>query len=125
MSDNFFELDPTPDGPDKAANEQQLQEKLALYQKALQEEFEDGVKYQEGKLTPMEIRNKTKELMTQAVPKAVARLQYIIEHGQNESNQLKAAQYVIDKGLGKDVHGLTGDPLEELLAEINAKAASD
>jgi hypothetical protein len=119
MSDDAFELPEPIGGPDKEANEAKLQEQLHKYQEALAQEFSDGVKYEEGKMTPVEIRTKTKELLTQAVPKAVARLLHIVEHGTNESNQIKAATYIIDKAVGKEVGGIVGDPLDDLINKLN------
>ena len=43
--------------------------------------------YEDGKLTPVEIREKTKELLTGAVPKAVAVMLHIAQHGSAEANQ--------------------------------------
>ena len=115
-----FELPEPIDGPDKEANERALQTKLAEYRQALEEEFEVGVKYEDGRLTPTEIRDRTKELLTGAVPKAVARMLYLVEHGKTEQVQLKASQFIIEAGIGKDGGGLVGDPLENLLTQINA-----
>jgi len=114
-----FSIDPTPNGPDKEVNERQLQQTLKNYQKAMEEEWETNEKYQDGKLTPVEIREKTKELLTGAVPKAVAVMLHIAQHGSSEANRLKAAQYIIDKAVGKEIGALVGDPLEALLHGMN------
>lgn len=119
MTDDEFQVDPTPNGPDKEANERKLQETLKNYQQAMQEEWETNEKYEDGKLTPVEIREKTKELLTGAVPKAVAVMLHIAQHGSAEANRLRAAQYIIDKAVGKEIGALVGDPLEALLSGLN------
>jgi hypothetical protein len=119
MSDDAFQVDPTPNGPDKEANDKALQQTLKNYQKAMEEEWETNERYADGKLTPVEIREKTKELLTGAVPKAVAVMLHIAQHGSNESNRLRAAQYIIDKAVGKEIGALVGDPLEALLSGLN------
>jgi hypothetical protein len=121
-----FSKDPTPDGPDEEANEARLQDQLQNYQRALEQEWEDGVKYSDGTLTPLEIRTKTKEILTQGVPKAVASLVYLAQHGKNETVQLNAAKYIIDKAIGKELDGIVGNPLEALLSTLNeARADSE
>jgi hypothetical protein len=119
LMDDLFHVDPTPDGPDKEANEKALQQKLADYQKALEEEWASSEKYKEGQLPPTEIRAKTKELLTQAIPKAVASLLQLSQHAQAENVRLKAAMYIVDKGIGREAAGMVGDPMEELLKELN------
>jgi len=121
MDNDEFTVDPTPNGPDKEANERALQETLKGYHQAMQEEWETNQQYTDGKLTPVQIREKTKELLTGAVPKAVAVMLHIAQHGANESNRLRAAQYIIDKAVGKEIGALVGDPLEALLASMNEK----
>ena len=120
MPDDPFQVDPTPNGPDKDANEKALQGILKTYHKAMEEEWERDERYTDGKLTPVEIREKTKELLTGAVPKAVAVMLHIAQHGSAENNRLKAAQYIIDKAVGKEIGALVGDPLEALLHSMDA-----
>jgi hypothetical protein len=120
MTDDAFQVDPTPDGPDKDANEQQLQGILKEYKKAMEEEWETNENYKDGKLTPVQIREKTKELLTGAVPKAVAVMLHIAQHGKSETNRMNAAKYIIDKAVGKEIGALVGDPLEALLASMDA-----
>jgi hypothetical protein len=120
IDDNEFTVDPTPNGPDKDANDKALQGILKDYKQAMEEEWERDERYADGKLTPVEIREKTKELLTGAVPKAVAVMLHIAQHGQSEANRLKAAQYIIDKAVGKEIGALVGDPLEALLTSMNA-----
>ena len=115
-----FNLDPTPDGPDEEANRAELEKKLKEYHQAISEEFEVGVKYGEGTLTPVEIRDRTKELLTQGVPMAVARMVHLINHGQTESIQFNASKFVIERAMGKD-GGQIADPLEALMAELGTK----
>lgn len=119
----FFQVDPTPDSPDEEANSKKLQEMLTNYSKALEEEWREEESYKEGNLTPQQIRNKTKELLTQAVPKAVASLLYLAQHASNEQVKMKAATYIIDKAIGSE-KGLVGDPMEQLLAELQDSKAS-
>lgn len=114
-----FSVDPTPDGPDEELNEKKLQEQLRNYQDAIQGEWFVEEAYKEGTLSPTEIRDKTKELLTQAVPKAVASLLYLSQHASNEATKFKAATYIIDKAIGSE-KGLVGNPLDDLLNEIHA-----
>ncbi len=122
--DEAFSVDPTPDSPDEEANEKKLQEQLHAYQQAIQGEWFVDEQYKAGELSPAEIRDKTKELLTNAVPKAVASLLYLSQHAVNEQVKMKAATYIIDKAIGSE-KGFVGDPLENLLGQLNeAKAGS-
>ena len=49
MTDDEFQVDPTPNGPDKEANERKLQETLKNYQQAMQEEWETNEKLRRWK----------------------------------------------------------------------------
>jgi hypothetical protein len=122
--DDPFNIDETPDSPDDEANEKKLNEYLQGYEQAIREEWEmsqgNGDTEANAKLTPAEIREKTKELLTQAVPKAVASLLYLSQHADNETVKMKAATYIIDKAIGSE-KGLVGDPLEALLSGLQAK----
>jgi hypothetical protein len=120
--DNMFTPDETPNSPDKEANEQALNAKLQDYYKALEEEWTSSPSNPDGDLTPTQVRDKTKQLLTQAVPKAVGSLLYLSQHAQAESVKLQAARYIVDKGLGSDPGGLVGDPLEQLLNELSKKS---
>lgn len=117
--DKAFSIDPTPDSPDEEANEKYLQAELKKYQDAIQGEWFVGESYENGNLTPAEIREHTKKLLTQAVPKAVASLLYLSQHAANEQVKMKAATYIIDKAIGSE-KGLVGNPLDDLLSEIHA-----
>lgn len=120
MADDPFSVDEPFDSPDDEQNRRNAEEVLKSYSKALEEEWELE---QRGKtltdLTPGEIREKTKVLLTQAVPKAVATLLTLSQHASNENVRLKAATTIIERALGKDAAGLVGNPVEELLREIN------
>jgi hypothetical protein len=120
MAEDPFQVDPTPNSPDKDANDKALQGILKDYKQAMEEEWERDERYSGGKLTPVEIREKTKELLTGAVPKAVAVMLHIAQHGANESNRMNAAKYIIDKAVGKEIGALVGDPLEALLHSMDA-----
>lgn len=117
--DDAFQIDPTPNSPDEESNEKALQQRLHEYQAAIQGEWFVEEAYKEGNLSPSEIRDKTKELLTQAVPKAVASLLYLSQHAVNEQVKMKAATYIIDKAIGSE-KGLVGNPLDDLLTEIHA-----
>lgn len=117
--DKAFSVDPTPDSPDEEANEKYLQAELRKYQDAIQGEWFVGESYENGNLSPSEIREHTKKLLTQAVPKAVASLLYLSQHAANEQVKVKAATYIIDKAIGTE-KGLVGNPLDDLLSEIHA-----
>lgn len=120
--DNEFSFKPIEDTADKEADKAKLQAELQAYQKALQEEWETGVQYSEGKLTPPEIRDKTKELLTQGVPKAVAGMLYLCQHARSEQVMLSAQKFVIERAIGKEGTGLVGDPLEELMRTLRDSA---
>jgi len=110
--DDAFQVPEPIDGPDKEANEKKLQQQLHEYRRVLESEFARDSNYSEGKLDPDEVMDKTQELLTQAVPRAVARLMYLCDHGANEQVQYKAAVYILDRSLGKDT-GLIADPFEK------------
>lgn len=115
----------TPDEPFNSPDEEQDNlnkiTNLHDYQRALEEEWEtdERVKGAITDLTPGEIREKTKTLLTQAVPKAVGMLLHLSQHANNENVRLKAATTILDRAIGTDVGGLVGDPFEELLRTIN------
>jgi hypothetical protein len=118
--DTNFTPNPTPDGPDQEANELALQAKLKEYQQALEQEWQTSHNTDSNATTLTDIKVKTADLLTSAIPKAVGSLLYLAQHAANESVKLKAAQYIIDKGLGGKT--ASGDPLEALLKELTAKA---
>lgn len=121
MSDDAFLPDDPFDGPDEEANEHAKFINLQQYQKALEEEWErdERVKGAITDLTPGEIREKTKELLTQGVPKAVGMLVHLAQHANSENVRLKAATAILDRAIGTEAAGLVGDPVEELLRSIN------
>lgn len=122
--DEFTPEDPL-ESPDEEAEAIAAEQRLQDYYKAMEEEFSNGVAYEDGKLTPAEIKERTKELLTQAVPKAVGTMLYLSQHAKAETVRMKCATYIIDKAVGKDVGGLVGDPMEELLASINRTRSDD
>jgi hypothetical protein len=113
--EDMFIPDETPDGPDKAANEKKLNEKLQEYHRAFAQEFETSENYKEGNLPPTEIRDRTKALLTQATPKAVGQLLYLSQFAANESVRLKAAMFIVERAIGKEA-GLVGDTMDAFLA---------
>lgn len=119
--DDPFNVDEPFDSPDEEAKRKHAEEVIAGYEKCLQEEFE---LQENGKtltdLTPSEIREKTKTLLTQAVPKAVGTLLYLTQHAKGESIRLKAATTILERALGKDGAGLVGNPVDDLIREINS-----
>lgn len=116
MSDELF--DPV-DGPDEDALSKDEQEsELQRYRRACEEEFN----LKEGdvsNLTASEIREKTRDILTKAVPSAVGTLTYLAKHAKNESIRLKAATTIVERALGRDNAGLVGDPFEEMVRELN------
>lgn len=96
----------------------EAEQKLREYQQAIEEEFAKDTQYMNGEADPVAIRERTRELMQQAVPHAVARLRYLIDHAKNESVQYKAAVFVIERAAGKDI-ALMSDPIEELLRKVS------
>jgi hypothetical protein len=108
-----FSYSPVPDSPDKEAVEARLREEYAKYQQALEQEWETGVAYEKGELTPTQIRDKTRELLTQGVPKAVASMLHLAQHA-------RSAKFIIERAIGKEGTGLVGDPLETLLAKMHS-----
>jgi hypothetical protein len=118
-NDDFTFEPPEPPGPDNEANEASIQKQLQEYRLACEQEFELGVEYQDGKLTPQQVKERTEELLTQGVPKAVARLLHVITHSTNDALAAKTATWLIDRTMGKE--GLKpGDPLNELLEGLRA-----
>jgi hypothetical protein len=115
-----FSYSPVPDSPDKEAVEARLREEYAKYQQALEQEWETGVAYEKGELTPTQIRDKTRELLTQGVPKAVASMLHLAQHARSEQVQMGAAKFIIERAIGKEGTGLVGDPLETLLAKMHS-----
>lgn len=126
MDDDAFTPDPEiPDSPDKEAVKKQLQEELAKYEKAFEEEWATEKAYEDGKLTPIEIRRRTKELLTQATPKAVASMLHLSQHARSEQVRMAAAKFILEASIGKESGGLVGDPMLELMEGLDAKAKTE
>jgi hypothetical protein len=123
-TDDDFLFEPIEEGPDKEANERKLQQQLKDYQNALEAEFKLDSDYQEGELSPVEVKKRTESLLLQAVPKAVARMKHIVEHSTNDGLALKASQYILDRAIGKD-GGKIADPLAGLLEDLRANDPVD
>lgn len=89
-------------------------EELKQYREAYEQEFA------EPDVTALKL--KTKKLLVEAVPAAVNRLIFLIDHAEKDSTQLAAAKYVVDAVLGKGggANLVGDDPLEALLQRLAA-----
>jgi hypothetical protein len=106
MSD-FEPVDDVPD--DEAAKE------LQAYYEACKQEWDLRTNGRNtADMTPTEIRENTKDLLTKAVPDAVTTLTYLAKHANAESVRLKAATTIIERAIGKD-NAMVGDPFEEFV----------
>lgn len=107
--------DNTPDVPD----ENSLQAQLAKYKTAIQQEFVISENHQEG-LDTASITEKTKEMLTHAVPVAVQQIVYLVQYADKETTQLAAAKYVLDYALGKGKLDSPDDPIADLIKQMGA-----
>jgi hypothetical protein len=105
-------------------DEKSLQEQLTSYKAAIEAEFQLSEQHQEG-LDRASIGEKTRDMLTRAVPIAVSRLVYLVEHGDKETTQLSAAKYIIDYGLGKSKLENPDDPLSDLLKSLTKQNGTD
>jgi NAD(P)H-hydrate repair Nnr-like enzyme with NAD(P)H-hydrate epimerase domain len=102
-------------------DESSLQKQLQEYRAAIESEFELNEKHKEG-LNRENIAEKTKEMLTHAVPIAVSKLVYLVEYADKDTTQLSAAKYIIDYALGKGKLESPDDPLKDLITSINKSA---
>jgi hypothetical protein len=126
MDTPFNPIDEIP--PDDEETEQaKLERTLREYRKAVEEEFEQDKAYTEGKATPAQIRKRTREILTQAIPGAVASMHYLSQHAKAETVRKSASQFIIEMALGKEAaaSGLVGDPMEILLNQLTDAGVSD
>jgi hypothetical protein len=100
-----------------------INEKLQQYQKAMEQEFELASKATDQDLET--IRNNTAAKLLQAVPNAVERILYLLEHAEKDTTQLNAAKFIIANALGKEAIGDTTDPLTNLLRELTKTVDSE
>jgi hypothetical protein len=108
------------DTPD-ADNGAPLDERLKQYHDAIAQEFELA---QDASLDDLkDIRKNAAESFLAAVPKAVKRILYLMEHAEKDTTQLNAAKYVVSSALAKEGIGEAGDPLAQLLKELQANDA--
>lgn len=98
-----------------------LHEKLKQYQLAYEQEYGLAQAATDSDLET--IRNNTAAKLLQAVPMAVERILYLLEHADKDTTQLSAAKFILANALGKEAIGDTTDPLTNLLKELTAKAA--
>lgn len=93
-----------------------LDAQLQAYRKALEEEYDAA---ESGTPNDLEkIRVTTASKLLTAVPAAVERIVYLLEHAEKDSTQLAAAKFIIANGLGEGAIGDTTDPLEALLKKL-------
>jgi hypothetical protein len=95
-----------------------MNEKLQQYQKAIEQEF--ALAQSATDLDLETIKNNTASKLLQAVPNAVERILYLLEHAEKDTTQLSAAKFIIANALGKEAIGDTTDPLTNLLKELQA-----
>lgn len=105
-------------------NNESLQKQLAAYKAAVEAEFELGEQHKEG-VDRVQIADKTKEMLTHAVPIAVAKLVHLVNFADKETTQLSAAKYIIDYALGKGKLEAPDDPIKDLINSINRNAATN
>jgi hypothetical protein len=101
--------------------ESSLQKQLQDYRAAIEAEFEFSQKHMEG-LDRENIAEKTKEMLTHAVPIAVSKLVHLVEYAERDSTQLAAARYILDYALGKGKLEGPDDPLKDLINSINSSS---
>jgi hypothetical protein len=95
-----------------------LQEKLALYHKAIEEEFalvQRAVK--EGSQTA--IAEAARKVLLERTAEAARTITFLAEHAQSESIRLNASKYILDNAIGTDSKLGVNDPLYELVRELS------
>jgi hypothetical protein len=107
------DIEPTPGAP--------LDDRLKQYHEAIKSEFELASKAaQSGNLD--EIREAAATQFLNAVPRAVERILYLMDHAEKDATQLVAAKFVVQSALEKNGVGEAGDPLTQLLKELDDAA---
>jgi hypothetical protein len=99
-------------------NQESLQKQLAAYKAAVEQEFVLTEQHQEG-LDYSSINEKTRDMLTHAVPIAVAKLVHLVNFADKETTQLSAAKYIIDYALGKGKLEAPDDPIKDLMISLN------
>lgn len=96
-----------------------LADELRAYKEAYEQEFAEP--------DIISLKHKTQKLLVEAVPAAVNRLIYLIDHAEKDSTQLAASKYVIDAVLGKGGGAamVAEDPVEALLQKLAANDVED
>jgi hypothetical protein len=102
---------PMPEDPNS------LQAQLAKYRQAIEQEFVISENHQEG-LDTASITEKTKEMLTHAVPIAVQQIVHLVQFAEKETTQLSAAKYVLDYALGKGKLDSPDDPIADLIKQM-------
>lgn len=93
-----------------------MSETLALYKKALEEEF--NLTQHPELANPEKLAEKAREKITMALPKAIATITEVAENGSSSDNtRLNASKYIVDLVIGKYA-GSTDDPMTKLLNDL-------
>jgi hypothetical protein len=108
-----------PDTPDTPDNGAPLDARLKQYHDAIQQEYQLAESAAtSGNLD--DIREKTATQFLSAVPRAVERILYLMDHAEKDTTQLAASKFVVQSALAKEGLGEAGDPLVQLLNELKA-----
>jgi hypothetical protein len=106
---------------DNGGNGAPLDERLKQYHEAIESEFKLATDPTPQDLTT--IRKNAAEAFLAAVPQAVKRILYLMEHADKESIQFGASKFVVQQALSSDTTD-SADPLTQLLKELNDKATT-
>jgi hypothetical protein len=96
-----------------------LDERLKQYHEAIESEFKLATDPSPQDLST--IRKNAAEAFLAAVPQAVKRILYLMEHADKENIQFGASKFVVQSALSQDSTD-AADPLTQLLKELNDKA---
>lgn len=105
---------------DKPKTVEALQEQLAAYQRALEEEF-TLKNNDEGESTNLDkISESARAMLIRRVPSAVGTIEFLESHAVSETVRLQAAKFIIENALGKGSMGKPVDPIANLLDKLKA-----
>jgi len=93
-----------------------LQQELANYQKALEEEW--GSAKLELPENHEQLVEATRKEIIRGIPKAVSNIVFLAEHAANENVRLKACMYLTDNGLGEGGKFNPEDPMDVLIKKL-------
>lgn len=114
-------------GTEDPGDKQDLQSKLDEYNRnfeALNNFLGDNSLSEANVATELRVE-KTKEMLSQALPYGVKTIVEVAAFGQSESIRLKAAIYLVDRCLGKDDNTAVEDQATQLLRKISVKSNTE